>query len=275
MAELSRKTGLSRKEVSDFLHQQDVYTKQTPCTKQKKRVHKIRCCGKFVKESSFNKLLQTKSHQNYKKKADADSTSTKTKKPKKETTSQEDHRDEFSNILRLHHMTIPQLHEFCRTRGITGYSKLRRKADIIAYIENVLFNRHFDFDSDLFSDTQERRLYTLHEVNTAFKSRLKTYDIQNEHSLMLPKDFLNDVSSLVRGLLTKHLKRLHGLKVNFQFLCDYEKGKDEVMIEMEKNFKTENGVILDLTDLVAYYRSVIQKLYILTEMEKFVARGSG
>ncbi|GFY45599.1 uncharacterized protein TNIN_106341 [Trichonephila inaurata madagascariensis] len=240
----------------------DLFSKQ-----KKKREHKIRCCGKFVKESSFNKHLQTKAHQNYKKKADADSTSTKTKKPKKETTSQEDHRDEFSNILRLHHMTIPQLHEFCRTRGITGYSKLRRKADIIAYIENVLFNRHFDFDSDLFSDTQERRLYTLHEVNTAFKSRLKTYDIQNEHNLMLSKDFLNDVSSLVRGLITKHLK------VNFQFLCDYEKGKDEVMIEMEKNLKTENGVILESTDLVAYYRSIIQKL--LTEMEEFVARGSG
>ncbi|GFS52154.1 uncharacterized protein TNIN_303771 [Trichonephila inaurata madagascariensis] len=127
-------------------------------------------------------------------------------------------------------MTIPQLREFCHTRGITGYSKLRRKA----YIENVLFNRHFNFDSDLFSDTQQRRLYTLHEVNTAFISRLNTYDIQIEHSLILPKDFLNDVSSLVRGLITKHLKRLHGLKVNFQILCDYEKGKDEVMIEIEE-----------------------------------------
>ena len=90
---------------------------------------------------------------------------------------------------------------------------------------------------------------------------------------MLPKDKLNDVSSLVRGLITKHLKRLHGLKVNFQFLCDYEKGQDEALIEMEKNFKTENEVILETTDLVTYYRSVIQKL--LTEMAVFVPKGSG
>ncbi|GFY59097.1 uncharacterized transposon-derived protein F54H12.3 [Trichonephila inaurata madagascariensis] len=37
MAELSRKTGLSRKEVSDFLHQQDVYTKHKPLVRKFKR----------------------------------------------------------------------------------------------------------------------------------------------------------------------------------------------------------------------------------------------
>ncbi|XP_035210408.1 uncharacterized protein LOC118184789 [Stegodyphus dumicola] len=212
--------------------------------RKKKRELKIRCCGKLIKESSINKHLQTKAHQNY--------------KPKK--ASQEVHRDDFDNMQGLHHMTINQLREFCRSRGIAGYSKLRRKADIKAYIESVLFNRHFEFDSDLFSDSRERRLYTPNEIDTAFENRLVTYDVQNEHNLMLPKDFLNDVSSLVRGLITKHLKRLHGLKVNFQFLCDYEKGKDETMTEMEKNFKTKNEVILESTDLVAYYRSVIQKI---------------
>ncbi|GBN19564.1 hypothetical protein AVEN_125595-1, partial [Araneus ventricosus] len=240
--------------LSTFPFHDDLFSNQ-----KKKRGLKIKCCGKLIKESSINKHLQTKAHQNY--------------KPKKATTCQEDHRDDFSNMQRLHRMTINQLHDFCRTRGITGYSKLRRKADIIAHIESVMFNRHFEFDSDLFSDSRERKLYTPHEVETAFESRLKTYDIQNEHNLMLPKDFLNDVSPLVRGLITKHLKRLHGLKVNFQFLCDYQKGKDGLREEMEKNFKTANEVILQSTDLVAYYRSVIQKL--LTEMEEFVARGSG
>ncbi|GBL93091.1 Putative uncharacterized transposon-derived protein F54H12.3, partial [Araneus ventricosus] len=37
MHELSRKTGLSRKEVSDFLHQQDVYTKHKPLIRKFKR----------------------------------------------------------------------------------------------------------------------------------------------------------------------------------------------------------------------------------------------
>ncbi|GBN00497.1 hypothetical protein AVEN_86385-1, partial [Araneus ventricosus] len=238
--------------LSSFPFHNDLFSKP-----KKKRGLKIRCCGKLFKESSINKHLQTKAHQNY--------------KPKK--ASQEDHGDDFDNMQRLHRMTINQLQEFCRTRSITGYSKLRRKADIIAHIESILFKRHFEFDSDLFSVSRERSTYAPLEVETAFKSRLKTYDIQNEHNLMLPKDFLSDVSPLVRGLITKHLKRLHGLKVNFQFLCDYEKGKDGKMEEMEKNFKTVNEVILESTDLVAYYRSVIQKL--LTEMDEFVARGSG
>lgn len=37
MAELQRKTGLSRREVSEFLHQQDVYTKHKPLTTKFKR----------------------------------------------------------------------------------------------------------------------------------------------------------------------------------------------------------------------------------------------
>ena len=37
MAELSRKTGLSRKEVSKFLHRQDVYTKHKPLIRKFKR----------------------------------------------------------------------------------------------------------------------------------------------------------------------------------------------------------------------------------------------
>ncbi|GBM90907.1 hypothetical protein AVEN_46392-1 [Araneus ventricosus] len=127
---------------------------------KKKRELKIRCCGMLYKESNINKHLQTKAHQNY--------------KPKKATTCQECgkdfkkgrnhsdtyHRDDFNNMQRLHRMTINQLREFYQTRGITGYSKLRRKAEIIAHIESELFNRHFEFDSDLFSDSRERRLYT-------------------------------------------------------------------------------------------------------------------
>ncbi|GBM49730.1 hypothetical protein AVEN_175949-1 [Araneus ventricosus] len=43
--------------------------------------------------------------------------------------------------------------------------------------------------------------------------------------------------------------------------------------QMEKNFKTENEVILESTDLKTYYSSIIEKL--LTEMSEFVAKGSG
>ncbi|GBM49728.1 hypothetical protein AVEN_175948-1 [Araneus ventricosus] len=100
-------------------------------------------------------------------------------------------------------MTVNQLLEFCRTRGIIGSSKLRRKKDIINHMKDELFNRYFESDSDMFSVPREIRVYTPLKTEEAYKSRFATYTIQNEYNLVLSEDFLIDISALVQGLITK------------------------------------------------------------------------
>lgn len=105
-------------------------------------------------------------------------------------------------------------------------------------------------------------------METSFQSRLETYSITNAHALT-SRDFLVYVTLVVRGLITKHLKRLRGLKGNLLLPCDYKKGAKV----NEFNFKTQNSVIIEAKDISEYYRRAMESL--VREMDEIEARGSG
>src|SRR5215813_14970913 len=132
--------------------------------------------------------------------------------------------------------TVNDLVNLCKLEGITGYSKYRRKQDLINFILQNIFGT---FDDSLF-ETQEVKCdicghyyklsfkpqhlrsnkHILAEIRdkvqvieTAFESRLITYFISNFDNIYDPMEFLESLKRIVIALIREQLENKN-LKVN-------------------------------------------------------------
>lgn len=122
----------------------------------------------------------------------------------------------------------------------------------------------------LFPKTKIRCIPTFKE--TAFESRIETYDIENNIGFKDPKEFLSSLENIVLGKMKQNLMKKGGLKVNIRLICEHKKNNNNNIEYQETNFKTENEVILKNTNLKEFYINV--KNTIFNEMQTFVLRGS-
>lgn len=127
----------------------------------------------------------------------------------------------------------------------------------------------FNFSNRYF-EKKSKKLHII-EVGSAFKSRLKTYHINNTVGYKDALRFLDAVENIVIGKVKENLRYMN-LKVNVLLLAQYKRGIGDNKEHHEANFKTENEVILQSTNLNEFYSQV--KTKIIAEMENFQARGS-
>ena len=126
------------------------------------------------------------------------------------------------------------------------------------------------FSDELFEPSRERKTeHSISEVETALQSRLKTYKIVNKKGILDIERFLEDVRELV---VEKISASDMDLKVNLVLLADFKKGLGKNAEHLEKNFKTENEIVLKTTDVGEYFSKASGKIQ--REMEEFYARGS-
>ncbi|XP_046666612.1 uncharacterized protein LOC124358355 [Homalodisca vitripennis] len=108
------------------------------------------------------------------------------------------------------------------------------------------------------------------EVDKAFKGRMKTYRVENQHDIKDPKTFLERFRESIARKIAQHIEE-HNIKANLVFEAEYTKPTSGVIQKM--NFKTKNTVILPTTDIREYVTTAMKKL--LAEMDEFYAKGSG
>ncbi|GBM80043.1 hypothetical protein AVEN_202551-1 [Araneus ventricosus] len=109
------------------------------------------------------------------------------------------------------------------------------------------------------------------EIDSSFKSRLKTYWVINIHNVTNLTEFLYDRRKrIVKDLIKEILNTNKHLKVNLKLFCDYEREGSEIQ---EHTFKTRNSIIVKYTDLDEFYDNTVEK--ILAEVDDFEGRGSG
>jgi len=166
-------------------------------------------------------------------------------------------------------ITVKALRERAKELGLRRFSAMRKKQllDLTNTTEELnKFNT--SFSDDLF---EEKPKYTIVEIETALASRLKTYFINNREKTVNVSTFLENIEQLILDKIREQQKHMD-LKVNLVLLADYSRGMGKNVEYMEKNFKTENAVILKTTDLEEFYSTASQKM--LREMDEFYARGS-
>ena len=107
------------------------------------------------------------------------------------------------------------------------------------------------------------------EYETAYKSRLRSYRINNLYNVKSILEFLEEKRNIVVEKIRQILQEYNGIKVNLKLFCRYEM-RNQIQ---EFSFKTENVIILRSNDLNTFYDFVIDKL--INESDEFIAKGSG
>ncbi|HEY9485712.1 MAG TPA: hypothetical protein VIQ04_03640, partial [Nitrososphaeraceae archaeon] len=131
-------------------------------------------------------------------------------------------------------------------------------------------HRVFNFSNLLFEEPKKKHI--VEEAETAFASRLKTYNILNTKGYKDVRKFLDNTQNIIEGKI-KHTLKYMDMKVNMVLVAEYKKGVDKDNMEyLETNFKTKNEIIVKATNLTDYYSGA--KDHILNEMESFETRGS-
>lgn len=158
------------------------------------------------------------------------------------------------------------------TQDLTARMKKSEIIDAILKQQDAKSREDFSksFSDEFEFESRERKTeHSIIEVQTALENRLKTYLITNKKGILDINHFLEDVQGSV---INKIRSAGMDLKVNLVLLADFKKGIGKQAEYLEKNFKTQNEVILNATDLGEYFNRASGK--IMREMESFEARGS-
>jgi hypothetical protein len=120
------------------------------------------------------------------------------------------------------------------------------------------------------------------EIESAMRGRIRTYEIrpQAEDSTIDGRTFLIvRAGPTIERLLKERVTEWHSLKANLYLECTYQRTV-AVSTEMEldyaihhANFKTRSRTLIEGNNIAEHVAADIAKL--LTEMEEFVAKGSG
>lgn len=172
--------------------------------------------------------------------------------------------------------TVKELRKLAKDNNIKVPYKYRKLQviDAILHRENVLFKKEvaseLSFSDDIFVPARKVK-NQIEAIATAFKGRLKTFQINNSAGYKDISTFLNAVENIVIGKVRESLGKMN-LKVNILLLAQYKRGISQNIEFHDANFKTENEVILSSTNLSEFYSQAKRK--IIVETENFEARGS-
>jgi hypothetical protein len=125
----------------------------------------------------------------------------------------------------------------------------------------------FNFSNKLLDNKHNIRM-AIKTKETAFKSRLVTYEIENTKNFKDIEQFLNSLETVGKEKIRKELAR-NELKVNIIVFVEYKRSTEQYQ---EMNFKTHNEIITRVSNLDEFYSTAKNK--ISSEMEEFEIKGS-
>jgi hypothetical protein len=128
-------------------------------------------------------------------------------------------------------------------------------------------HKFFNFSNKLFDNKHNIRTF-IKTKETAFKSRLVTYEIENTKNFKDVQQVLDSLERTVKGKIRKDLANRQ-LKDNSAAFAEYTRDTEEYQ---EKNFKTHNEIITRASNLDVFYST--DKNKILSEMDEFEIKGS-
>jgi hypothetical protein len=107
-------------------------------------------------------------------------------------------------------------------------------------------------------------------LETAFKSRIATYRMENKNEIHDPLQYLEVNKKNIITLIEKHIRYNPCLKVNFMFSCTHTNIVGE---NQERSFKTRNVALYPQSDIESY---VVRSFSILNrEMTELASKKSG